>query len=121
MTRPRDIAAAAARELQVPFIGKSHRYVVSDELKIAEIVKILGAAIAKPELPWIQFSDEDTFSEMTAAEMYPAIAGTYLEMGKAIDSGILFEDYQSHKPLVFGDTKLTGFANEFAAVYYWQQ
>ena len=117
MVHPRDIAAAAAQELQGSFDGKSHRYVVSDEREISEIVQILGTAIGKPDLPWVQFSDTDTFAGMTAAGMSEAIASVYIEMGHAIDSGILFEDFNQHKPEVWGSTRLAEFAKEFAAVY----
>jgi len=117
MVHPRDIAVVAAQELQGSFEGKSHRYVVSDEREISEIVKILGTAIHKPELPWVQFSDEETFAGMTSAGMSEAIASTYVEMGNAINSGILFEDFDQHKPDVWGSTKLVDFVKEFAAVY----
>jgi uncharacterized protein YbjT (DUF2867 family) len=117
MVHPKDIAFAAAQELQGSFKGKSFQYVVSDEREISEIVRILGTAIGKPELPWVQFSDEDTFAGMTAAGMSPAIAGVYVEMGTAVRSGILFEDFNKHKPEVWGATKLDDFAKEFAIVY----
>jgi uncharacterized protein YbjT (DUF2867 family) len=117
MVHPRDIAAAAAQELQGSFEGQHHRYVASDESTISEIVKILGTAIDKPELHWVQFSDEETFAGMTAAGMSEAIASTYVEMGNAINSGILLEDFNQHKPDVWGSTKMTDFAREFAAVY----
>jgi len=121
MVHPRDIAAVAAQELQGSFVGKSHRYVISDELEVAEIVKTIGAAIGKPEMPWVQFSDEETFSGMTGSGMSEAIARTYVEMGIAINSGILFQDFEAHKPKVWGSTKLTDFVVEFAAVYKSQQ
>src|SRR5258706_8563328 len=117
MTHPRDIAAAAALELQGSFEGKSHRYVVSDEREISQIVKILGTAIDKPELPWVQFSDKETLAGMTSAGMSDAIARTYVEMGTAINSGILFEDFNQHRPDLWGSTKLVDFVKEFAAVY----
>jgi uncharacterized protein YbjT (DUF2867 family) len=117
MVHPSDIAAVAAQELQGSFEGKSHRYVASDEREISEIVKILGTAIGKPELPWVQFSDEETFAGMTSAGMSEAIARTYVEMGNAINSGILFEDFDQHKPDIWGSTKLIDFVKEFAAVY----
>ena len=117
MAHPRDIAAAAALELQGSFEGKSHRYVVSDEREISQIVKILGTAIDKPELPWVQFSDKETLAGMTSAGMSDAIARTYVEMGTAINSGILFEDFNQHRPDLWGSTKLVDFVKEFAAVY----
>ena len=117
LVHPRDIAAAAAQELQGSFEGKSHWYVASDEREISEIVKILGTAIGKPELPWVEFSDGDTFAGMTAAGMSEAIASVYVEMGNAVKSGILFEDFNQHRPEVWGTTKLVDFAKEFAAVY----
>jgi hypothetical protein len=58
---------------------------------------------------------------MTSAGMSEAIAGTYVEMGNAINSGILFEDFNQHKPDVLGSTKLVDFAKEFAAVYNSQE
>jgi uncharacterized protein YbjT (DUF2867 family) len=96
MVHPRDIAAVAAQELQHPFEGKNHRYVVSEGLRVAEIVKIIGAAIGG---------------------MSEALARVYAEMGMAIGSGVLFEDFEAHKPQELSSTKLTDFVNEFAAIY----
>jgi uncharacterized protein YbjT (DUF2867 family) len=121
MVHPMDIAIATVQELQGSFEGKSYRYVVSEEREIADIVKVLGTAINKPDLPWVQFSNEETYAGMTAAGMSAAIASTYVEMGTAIKSGILFEDFEAHKPQVWGQIKLTDFAHEFAAVYNAQQ
>lgn len=121
MTHPRDIATAAAGALQGEFEGKSHRYVVSEDSKIAHVVNVLGAAIDKPELKWMQFSDEEVYAGMISAGMSPAIASVYVEMGNAINSGILFEDFNQHKPETWGRTKLTDFAREFAAVYKLQK
>lgn len=118
MAHPRDIAAVAAYELQQSFTDKSYRYVVSDEQRISDIVKTLGNAIGKPELPWVQFTDEQTFAGMTMAGiMPPAIANLYVELGTAIDKGILWEDYDRNKPEILGNTKLADFAKEFAVVF----
>jgi uncharacterized protein YbjT (DUF2867 family) len=117
LVHPRDIAEAAAQELQSNFSGKSHRYVISDEQKISTLVKTLGAAIGKPDLPWVEFSDEDSLAGMTGAGLPPAVASTFVEMGTAIRSGILWEDYDRNKPASYGKTKLDDFADEFAAVY----
>lgn len=117
MVHPRDIAAAAARELQNKLEGKSHIYVVSDVLTITEVVKILGASIDKPELSWVQFSDEEVYAGMVSAGMPQAIAEVYIEMNNAIGSGILFEDFEKHVPETWGNIKFSDFAAEFAAVY----
>lgn len=119
MGHPRDIAEVAAYELQQSFTGKSYRYVASDEQHISDIVKILGSAIGKPELQWIQFTNEQTFTGMTMSGiMPPTIANLYVELGIAIDKGILWEDYDRSKPKIVGKTKLVDFAKEaFAPLY----
>jgi len=118
MAHPGDIATVAASELQQSFTDKSYRYVVSDERRISDIVKTLGNAIGKPELPWVQFTNEQTFAGMTMAGiMPPAIANLYVELGTAIDKGILWEDYDRNKPETLGNTKLADFAKEFAVVF----
>lgn len=117
MVHPRDIAEAAAQELLDNFSGKSFRYVTSDEREISQIVKELGASIGKPELPWVQFTDDETFGGMTTAGMSNAIATTYVEMGNAINNGILWEHFNQNKPMVWGKTKFVDFIEEFKAVY----
>ena len=118
MAHPGDIATVAASELQQSFTDKSYRYVVSDEQRISDIVKIPGTAIGKTELPWVRFTDEQTFAGMTMAGMMPpAIAKLYVELGTAIDKGILWEDYDRNKPETLGNTKLADFAKEFAVVF----
>jgi uncharacterized protein YbjT (DUF2867 family) len=119
MVHPKDIAEVAAYELQTSFTGKSYRYVVSDDRSIADIVKILGTAIGKPELPWVQFTNEQTLAGMTASGiMPPAIANLYVELSTAIGNGILWEDYDRSKPETAGKTKLVDFAkDDFAPLY----
>jgi uncharacterized protein YbjT (DUF2867 family) len=117
MVHPNDIAAAVAKELQTSFTGKNHKYVVSDERVISDVVTALGSAIKKPELPWIEFTDEQAYEGMTKAGMPEVIAKTYVEMGTAVRSGILWQDYNKNKPATYGDTKLEDFAKEFAGVY----
>ena len=117
MVHPKDIAEAVAQELQNSFEGKSYRYVAGEERQVADVVKILGTAIGKTELPWVTFSDQEMLAGMIAAGMSEAIAKLYVEMGHAIGSGILFEDFNQHQPKSWGGIKLTDFAYEFAAVY----
>jgi len=113
-----DIAEAAAEELlALSFSGKSVRYIASDEKTTSEVAFILGNAIGKPELPWINFKDEDTVSGMTQAGLPLEIAQNYAEMGAAMRSGEMASDYNAHSPEVFGRTNLEAFAPVFAAIY----
>jgi len=118
LVHPDDIAEAAAEELLgLSFSGKSVRYVTSDEKTTDEVAAILGKAIGKPELPWINFKDEDTVAGMTQAGLPQEIAENYAEMGAAMRSGEMASDYLLHRPDVFGKTKLEAFAPVFAAIY----
>jgi len=113
-----DIADAAAEELLgLSFKGKSIRYVIGDEKTTNQVAAILGKAIGKPELPWIDFKDEDTFAALVQAGLSEEIAKNYAEMGAAMRSGEMTSEYNSNKPVVFGKTKLEAFAPVFAAIY----
>jgi uncharacterized protein YbjT (DUF2867 family) len=117
LVHPKDIAAVAAEEIQQPFTGKSVRYIASDERRAGEIATVLGAAIGKPDLKWVAFSDEDALNGMMQAGMPEDMAKNYIEMGGAARSGKLWEDYQTHKPATLGKIKLEDFAVEFAAKF----
>jgi len=116
MVDPKDIAAAAAEELETPAAGRTVRYVASDERTASETAHILGA-IGKPDLKWATFSDEQTQGSMEEKGMPPHIATGLVEMFAAIHSGILREDYELHKPTAMGKVKLEDFAKEFAAAF----
>ena len=118
LVHPDDIAEAAAEELLgLSFSGKSVRYITSDEKTTGEVAAILGKAIGKPELPWINFKDEDTVAGMIRGGLSQEIAENYAEMGAAMRSGEMASDYTLHRPSVFGKTKLEAFAPVFAAIY----
>lgn len=113
-----DIADVAARELQnLTFKGKSHVYVVSEEKTTKEIAQTLGASISKPELPWIEFKDEDAMGGMLQSGLPAEIAKNFVEMGTAIRSGAMVSDYVNNRPATLGKTKLADFAKVFAGVY----
>jgi hypothetical protein len=65
----------------------------------------------------VQFSDEETYGGMTSARDVCSYLPARMGMGTAIKSGILFEDFEAHKPQPWSKIKLYDFANEFAAVY----
>ena len=118
LVHPVDIADAAAEEmLKLSFKGRNIRYVVSDEKTTNQVAAILGKAIGKPDLPWIDFKDEDTITGLVQAGLSEEIAKNYAEMGAAMRSGEMAAEYNLNKPTVFGKTKLEAFAPVFAAIY----
>jgi len=117
MVHPNDIAAAIAHELQEPFTGKSVRYITSDERTMGEIASILGNAIGKPDLKWVEFTDEQALNGMLQAGLPPEPAKNFVEMGTAVRSGILWEDYDAKNNKPTGKIKLEEFAKEFAEAY----
>ena len=114
---PQDIAACVAEEISTPSSGRKVRYVASDELTYKEVASILGSAIGKPDLKWVMIPDDQLLKSLENAGMQPEIAKGMVEMYAAIHSGLLYEDYNLHKPETFGQVKMKDFAKEFAAVY----
>ncbi|GAA4451688.1 NmrA family NAD(P)-binding protein [Nibrella saemangeumensis] len=118
LAHPDDIAQVALHELlNLDFTGKRVRYVVGDERTGEEIARVLGAAIGKPETPWVVFSDEQDLQGMMQAGLNQEIARNYNEMGAAMRTGIMQEDYWLHRTTL-EKTKLEDFArNEFAPAF----
>lgn len=115
---PVDIAAVAAEELlNKSFSGHSVRYIASDEVSTDEIASVLGAAIGKPDLSWVTFTDEQALGGMLQAGLPEEIAKNYVEMNTAIRTGDMFADYFKNKPVAFGKIKLADFAAQFAQAY----
>lgn len=113
-----DITDAAFEELStLQFSGHSVRYIASDERTTDEIAKIIGSKIGKPTLPWIVFTNEQSTAGMLQAGLPEEVAKNYTEMGAAIQSGRMMEDYWKNHPAKLGRVKLEDFAQRFAAVY----
>lgn len=117
MVDPQDIAAVAAAKIQEGFTGKSILYIASDKRLLKEVAAELGKAIGKPELPWIAFDDAQAFEGMVGAGLTEEIAKNYVEMGTAIKSGVLWEDFDSNNTVPTGKIKLEDFAKKFALAY----
>jgi uncharacterized protein YbjT (DUF2867 family) len=113
MVHPEDIAAAVAEELQKDATGKNIRYIISDVRTPGEVAKTLGAAIGKTDLPWIEFTDEQSLQGMTQAGLPEELAGLYTEMGSALRSDKIAEHFFSGNFSVDGKIKLEDFAKEF--------
>jgi uncharacterized protein YbjT (DUF2867 family) len=122
LANPADIADAAAEELlSLSFTGKSIRYIVSDEKTTDEVASILGESIGKPDLKWVDFTDEATMGGMMQSGVPEDIAKNYTELGNAMRVGGMDSDYKANKPAHFGKTKFEAFAPVFAAAYSQQQ
>ena len=114
-----DIASVAAEELlSLSFKGHAIRYIASDEKTGGEIASVLGASIGKPDLPWIEFSDEQTIGGLQQAGLSEEISINYAEMGRAMRTGLMTEEYVTQKNYPIGKIRLTDFAKTFAATYH---
>ncbi|MBA6314661.1 NAD(P)H-binding protein [Cellulophaga baltica] len=114
---PTDIASAIAEEITKPLAGHKVRYVVSDEITYNALAKILGESIGNPHLKWVTLTDDQLTEGLKAAGMQPAIAEDMTEMYAAINSGLLYEHYNQHKPKKMGTVKMKDFAQDFAEAY----
>ena len=118
LANPADIADVAAEELSnLSFTGKSIRYITSDEKTTDEVASILGKAIGKPDLKWINFTDEDTVGGMLQNGLPLDAAKNYAEMGAAMRSGEMASEYKLSRPETFGKTNFEAFAPVFAAAF----
>ena len=114
LVHPFDIAMAAAERLEQPFTGKNMQYVISDFRTAGDVADVLGNEIGQPELPWIEFTDEEAFQGMMQAGVPEEIAGLYVEMGAGIRAGKIQTDFKNVGAPVTGQVKLEDFAKEFA-------
>jgi len=119
MSHPADIADAAADALNtLSFKGKNVKYIVSDRKNGQEITQILGAAIDKLDLKWVQFSDEQLLGALIQNGFSKDAAQHYIvDMGIAIREGIMDEHYRQNTHEVVGKRSFAEFAKEFAKTY----
>jgi uncharacterized protein YbjT (DUF2867 family) len=109
-----DIATAVANELETEFTGKEVRFIISDVRTPAEIAARLGAAIGNPQLPWVEFTDEQAIAGMKQGGVPAELAELFAEMGAGFRSGRLLREFEKSGAPVIGRVKLEDFAKEFA-------
>ncbi|MCX8533833.1 NmrA family NAD(P)-binding protein [Chryseobacterium luquanense] len=117
LVHPTEIAKAAAKELVKNSEGKNVEYIVSDIRPASDFAKVFGNAIGKPELPWVEFKDEDSLNGMLQAGLPQDMAELYTEMGLGIRKGVVQKDFIEHGSVVNGKVKLEDFAKEFASKF----
>ena len=113
---PLDIAVAIVEAIETPFVGRTVRYVASDEVSPNELAKLIGEAIGKPDLNWQVVPGEQLLSGMVSAGVNEWIANGLVAMQQSQGNGVLYEDYYRHRPTL-GTVKLADFVVEFAAAF----
>jgi len=118
IVHPSDIAAVAIDELlTLNFTGHSVQYIASDEVSTDDIASAIGKAIDKPDLKWVEFTDDQATQGAVQAGLPRELAENYTAMGHSLKTGKLGEDYWKHRPAKLGKIKLADFAKMFAAAY----
>lgn len=116
LVHPADIASVAAEELQ-KIVSEKIRYVISDIKTPGEVVAVIGKAIGKRELGWVEFTDEQAQQGMEQAGLPEEIAKLYTEMGQGFRVGKISGDFEKEGAPVVGKIKLDDFAKEFASSF----
>jgi uncharacterized protein YbjT (DUF2867 family) len=86
-----DIGVAAAHELRRrDFQGAAVRELLGPrELSHDEATEIIGAAVGKPDLKYMQFPYEAALDAMVSAGLSKSMASLYVEMSKAFNEGLV--------------------------------
>lgn len=118
MIATRDIAHRAARALtEDTFSGRTVLELHGErDLSMVEMTRALGAAIGKPDLPYVQFPYPDAFNAMVNMGLSPDVAALFNEMYKAFNEGIL-KPTQPRSAETTTPTSIEAFAKAFAAAY----
>jgi uncharacterized protein YbjT (DUF2867 family) len=91
MIATRDVGAyAGQRLLELDFFGKQTRELLGErELTMTEVSAVIGRAIGKPDLRYVQLSYDQMQEGLTQAGFSPKKAAIYVEMFKAINEGVI--------------------------------
>jgi uncharacterized protein YbjT (DUF2867 family) len=86
-----DIAAVATdRLLRLDFLDKSSKELFGQrDLTMPEVTRILGKAVGKPDLPYVQFPYEDAEKAMVGMGLSIDMARSFSELYRAFNDGIL--------------------------------
>jgi uncharacterized protein YbjT (DUF2867 family) len=89
MIATRDIGAAAADALlSLAFSGHQTRELLGQrDISMDEATRIIGAAMSKPDLPYIQLPNEQVRPFLIQMGMSPNAADVILELAEALNSG----------------------------------
>lgn len=117
MIATQDIGDVAADRLnRLDFKGKKILDLLGPrDVGFAEAARILGAAIEKPDLPYVQFSYEDAEKGMVQGGLSADTAKKYVEMYQSFNDGVIKP--MPRKPENITPTTIEQFAKIFAGAY----
>lgn len=89
MIATKDISADAVRLLLAPnFSGKTARELLGQrDLTMAEVTRVIGQAVGKPDLKYVQFPYDEAEKAMLGMGLSAGVAEAYIEMYKAFNDG----------------------------------
>ena len=118
MIATRDIGAEAARRLVALDFGGHHirELLGPRDYTLTEVAGIIGAAIGKPDLPFVRVPDEAAVAALAEMGAHPATVATFMEMYHGLDEGrVVPQESRSHANTT--PTTLEDFAQGLAAAY----
>jgi uncharacterized protein YbjT (DUF2867 family) len=91
MAATRDVGDYAARRLfDLDFSGKQTRELLGErDLSMTEATAVIARGIGKPDLRYVQFPYDQVQQVLEQMGMTPKKAAVYIEMFKAINTGVL--------------------------------
>jgi uncharacterized protein YbjT (DUF2867 family) len=118
MIATRDIGAEVARLLtERNWRGKSvHDLSGQRDVTMAEAARVLGAAIGKPDLRYVQVPYEEAEKGAIAVGIGASLAALYTEMTRAFNEGRI-RPMTPRSPATTTPTSIEEFAGTFAAAY----
>jgi len=119
MVAVKDIAAVTAKRLSdLRFTGNTVEYVLGpSDVSYNEVAAVMGKAIGKPDLKYVQFSYEDAKKGMVQSGFVSEnVAELYNGLSEGLNNGLALNDYK-RTPENSTPTSLQDFAQVFAHVF----
>src|SRR5260370_37098553 len=109
---------AAQRLLRLDFSGKQIRELLGErDLSMTEVTAVIGRGVGKPDLRYEQFPYDQVQQVLTQMGVPPKGAALYIEMYKAINSGVL-APLEPRSPENTTPTSFERFVQDVFAVAY---
>lgn len=77
----------------------------------------MGQGFGKPDLPWVVFEDEQLIQGIMQGRFSRHTAEKFAEMGRSINKGDIWHDYNNHRAEAYGKLKFKDFATQLAQIY----